>query len=503
MKVAFVSSEVVPFSKTGGLADVAGALPKFLAQLGHQVTIFTPLYSGIRKRFKPRKAKKPIAVPVGSDTVEGAIYRGKLPDSKVKVVFIANDRYFDRDGLYGDEGGDYPDNCSRFVFFSRGVLEAMRALKFKPDIIHSNDWQSGLIPVYCRVGYDEGEPFSAAPHVFTIHNMAYQGLFWHWDIPLTNIGWEHFNYKELEFYGKINFLKGGIVFADTITTVSPTYAKEIQSDEELGAGLHGVLSDRSQDVFGVLNGIDYTVWNPETDKLIPSTYSIKNLSGKAACKRELQKEAGLPPKPDVPLVGMITRLADQKGLDLIADGIDEMMADQLQFVLLGTGLEKYHVLFEQVAKRYPQKAGIFLKFDNRLAHMIEAGADMFLMPSRYEPCGLNQMFSLKYGTVPIVRETGGLADTITDATDANVKAGTANGFSFEPYETAALLEAIGRALDAYADKACWSKLVAVGMAQDWSWARSAREYVKLYEHTLKKAAPERPAKRAASKRRKR
>lgn len=497
MKVAFVSSEVVPFSKTGGLADVAGALPKFLAELGHEVTVFTPLYRGIRERFKPRKSKTTITVPVGSDKVEGGIYSGKLPGSKVKVIFIANDRYFDREGLYGDGDGDYGDNCSRFSFFGRGVLEAIKALKLKPDIIHSNDWQSGLIPVYCRVGYGQGSPLSKAGNVFTIHNMAYQGLFWHWDIPLTNIGWEHFNYKELEFYGKINFLKGGIVFTDTITTVSPTYAKEIQSDEELGAGLQDVLSDRAADVFGVLNGIDYTVWNPETDALIPSNYSVADLSGKAVCKNSLQEEAGLPLDPDVPVVGIITRLADQKGLDLIADGIEEMMAEGLQLVLLGTGLEKYHVLLEEVAKRYPKKAGIFLKFDNRLAHLVEAGSDMFLMPSRYEPCGLNQMFSLKYGTVPVVRETGGLADTITDATDANIKAGSGNGFSFLPYRTSELLEALRRALDAYADKALWSKIVSIGMAQDWSWARSAREYVKLYEHTIETKEPETAAPRAS------
>jgi len=486
MRIAFVSSEVVPFSKTGGLADVSGALPKFLAELGHEVTVFTPLYRGIRRRFKPRRTNKTISVPVGSDKVEGALYRGKLPDSRVKVVFIANDGYFDREGLYGDEAGDYGDNCSRFVFFSRGVLEAIKALDLKTDIVHSNDWQAGLIPVYRRVAYGGEEALAGAAHVFTIHNMAYQGLFWHWDIPLTNIGWEHFNYKELEFYGKINFLKGGIVFADTITTVSPTYAKEIQSDEELGAGLNGVLRDRSDDVFGILNGIDYTVWNPEVDELIPAKYSIRDLSGKAKCKSRLQKEAGLPVKGDVPLVGMITRLVDQKGLDLIADGIDEIMSEDLQFVLLGTGLEKYHVLFEDVARRYPKKAGIFLKFDNKLAHMIEAGADMFLMPSRYEPCGLNQMFSLKYGTVPIVRETGGLADTVTNADEESLKAGVANGFTFGPYETSALVDALRRALEAWSDKPRWSKIVAAGMAQDWSWARSAKEYVKLYEHTIRK-----------------
>ncbi|MCD6406124.1 MAG: glycogen synthase, partial [Planctomycetes bacterium] len=449
-------------------------------------SIFTPLYRQVREKFRLRKTPHTVLVPVGSDMVQGEIWTRKLPGSKVDVYFLANDRFFDRGGAYGDSQGDYPDNCSRFVFFSRGVLEAIRALELEVDVIHSNDWQAGLIPVYCRVGYNDDEVISQAANVFTIHNMAYQGLFWHWDIPLTNIGWEHFNYKELEFFGKVNFLKGAIVFSDTITTVSPTYAKEIQVDEELGAGLQGVLSDRSADVVGILNGIDYAAWSPQTDKLIPSRYSAKKLSGKAACKKALQKEARLKQDPSVPLVGMISRLADQKGFDLIAEIIGEMMQEDLQLVVLGTGLEKYHKLLEEIAAEYPDKAGMFLTFDNRLAHLIEAGADMFLMPSRYEPCGLNQMYSLKYGTVPIVRATGGLADTVINATDANVKAGTANGFSFEPYEGGALLGALRSALDAFEDKKRWAALVQAGMGQDWSWARSAAEYEKLYDETLKK-----------------
>ena len=481
MKVAFISSEVVPFSKTGGLADVSGALPKFLAELGHEVLVFTPLYRGILEKFKPKKLKKTLRVPVGSRVLDGALYECALPESKARVCFLANDSFFDREGLYGDGKGDFTDNCSRFVFFSRGVLEAIKVLGFKPDVIHANDWQAGLVPVYCKVGYDGVEAITSASTVFTIHNMAYQGLFWHWDTPLTNIGWEHFNYRELEFFGKINFLKGGIVYSDTVSTVSPTYAKEIQVDEEMGAGLQGVLSGRASDLFGILNGIDYDVWNPETDKLIPENYTAGNLSGKAKCKKALQKEAGLKASPKVPLIGVITRLADQKGLDLIAEVIDELMEEDVQFVLLGTGQEKYHKLFKEVRKRYPRKAGIFLTFDNRLAHLIEAGSDMFLMPSRYEPCGLNQMYSLKYGTVPVVRATGGLADTITDATPEAIEAGTANGFSFEPYESDDLLDVIRRALAAYSNREVWAGIVATGMRQDWSWARSAGEYVKLYE----------------------
>ncbi|MHC4712064.1 MAG: glycogen synthase GlgA [Planctomycetota bacterium] len=484
MKIAFISSEVVPFSKTGGLADVSGALPKYLAELGHDVTVFTPLYRGIRRKFRPKKVSRSLSVPVGSDKVSGTLYEGKLPDSKVTVYFLSNKSLFEREGLYGDSGGDYRDNCSRFVFFSRGVLEAIEALGMKVDVLHSNDWQSSLVPVYCRIGYGSDNAVSQAANVFTIHNMAYQGLFWHWDIPLTNVGWEHFNYKELEFYGKVNFLKGGIVFSDAVTTVSPTYAKEIQGNEELGAGLHGVLSDRSENLFGIINGIDYSTWNPEKDKLIPKRYSADNLSGKAACKKALQKEAGLTPAGGVPLVGVISRLADQKGLDLVAEIIDVIMDEDLQFVLLGTGLEKYHRLFEKVAADYPGKAGIFLKFDNRLAHLIEAGADMFLMPSRYEPCGLNQMISLKYGTVPVVRATGGLADTITNANGKTEQAGKANGFSFKPYDARELTRALKRALGAYRDRKRWSAIVATGMRQDWSWSRSAGEYVKVYERTI-------------------
>ena len=486
MRIAFVSSEVVPFSKTGGLADVSGALPKFLSALGDDIVVFTPLYKGLREKFRPTNTGRKVSVPVGPDLLTGDIWTADFPGTRVPVYFLGHDQFFDREGLYGDEKGDYADNCSRFVFFCRTVLETLKAMDFKPDVIHCNDWQSGLIPVYCRLAYGNDPALSQAALVYTIHNLAYQGRFWHWDMPLLNIGWEHFNYKELEFYGNINFMKGGIVFSDTVTTVSPTYAREIQTDEELGAGLQGVLKERSADVAGILNGIDYTVWNPETDRLIPANFSAPGGTGKPACKKALQREARLPQKPRVPLLAMITRLVDQKGLDLIGEIIADLMQEDLQFVVLGTGLEKYHKLLTDIAGKYPKKCAVFLKFDDRLAHMIEAGADIFLMPSRYEPCGLNQMFSLKYGTVPLVRVTGGLADTVVDATEETVANGTATGFSFVAYESKALVDTIERALAAFADAGLWGKLVAAGMAQDWSWTRSARDYQRVYRETIEK-----------------
>jgi starch synthase len=488
MRIAFVSSEVVPYSKTGGLADVSGALPKFLASLGHDVAVFTPLYKEVREKEKSplKKLAKTVSVPVGPDLFTAHIWTSTLPDSKVPVYFIAYDPFFNREGLYGDAKGDYTDNCSRFVLFSRAVLEALKALNFKADIIHSNDWQSGLVPIYSRLVYASDPAIGKAANVYTVHNLAYQGKFWHWDMPLLNLGWEHFNYKELEFFGNINFMKGGIVFADTITTVSPTYAKEIQEDEELGAGLQGVLKGRTKDVAGILNGIDDSDWSPEKDALIAKRYSASDVSGKADCKKALQKEAGLAQKPRVPLIGMITRLVDQKGLDIIAEAIGEMMKEDLQMVVLGTGLEKYHKLLTEIAAKYPKKCAVFLKFDNRLAHAIEAGADMFLMPSRYEPCGLNQLYSLKYGTVPIVRATGGLADTVTDTTEESILAGTATGFSFVPYEGRSLLAAVHRALTAYSDATLWAEIAGNGMKQDWSWTRSASEYARVYKETIEK-----------------
>jgi starch synthase len=488
MNIIYVSSEVVPFAKTGGLADVAGALPKRLSKLGHNVSVFMPLYKGAKSVANPEQMNLAFEIPIHNNPKRVSIYKGFLPDSEVPVYFIDNEGYYGRDELYKDPktGKDYVDNSERFIFFSRGVLEAIKRLKLIPDVIHCNDWQSALIPVYLKTLYNKEPRFQHVKSVFTIHNLGYQGLFWHWDMKLTGLDWSLFNWKQLEFFGRLNFLKGGIVFSDIINTVSKKYAEEIQTTDDFGKGLEGVLRERSKDLYGVLNGTDYTVWDPSHDKLIPANYSINDLKGKQECKRHLQQKFNLPQK-DVPLLAMITRLDVQKGILLLADIFDELMKLDLQFVLLGTGDRKYEERFKDFARKYPNQAGINIGFDNHLAHEIEAGADIFLMPSKYEPCGLNQLYSLRYGTVPLVRSTGGLADTITDYTSATLQNGKANGFSFDEFTSQALLKTITRAVTLYENKEAWLKITKNGMVQDWSWERSAKEYNKLYEKALQKA----------------
>jgi len=485
MKVLFASSEIVPFAKTGGLADVSASLPVALRKLGHEISVFTPLYGETRaKNPSLRPTGITVSVPVGERTVSGGIMEGALPGSDVPVYFLDAPKYYDRDGLYGTSAGDHKDNCSRFVFFARGLLETAKALGFAPDVIHLNDWQTALAAVYRKTLY-AGEPlFEKSAVLLTIHNLAYQGVFWHLDMPLTGIDWSHFNWKELDHFGKLNFLKGGIVFADRINTVSPTYAGEIRSSE-FGAGLDGVLRHVGGRLSGIINGVDYAHWNPETDELLPARYSASDLSGKAECKKALQAEYGLPQKADVPVIGIVGRLAAQKGLDLVAEAMGEFLKMPLQIIILGTGEEKIQDVIREVASSAPERIGAKIAFDNRIAHLIEAGSDIFMMPSRYEPCGLNQMYSLKYGTVPLVRSTGGLADTIVDCTPETLKSGRANGFSFKPYEVKALIETVKRALELYGRREDWARLVSVGMRQDWSWARSAREYEALYKKMAK------------------
>ncbi len=494
MNIVYISPEVAPFAKTGGLADVAGSLPKALEALGHEVSVFMPFYRQVKAYFDDGGAEQDVidtgvtvSVPIAARRPAARILEARLPGSGVRLYLIHNDGYYDRADLYVDRArnADYADNCERFVFFSRATLEAAEALGLRPDVIHCNDWQTGLVPAYVRTLYGRGKSVSGARTVFTVHNLAYQGVFWHFDMKLTGLDWELFNWKQLEFYGQLNCLKGGLVFADILSTVSRRYAHEIQT-EEFGCGLEGVLKERAADLHGVVNGIDGAVWNPETDDLIPAAYSAADLSGKAACKAALLRAQGLPAREGAPLIGIISRLAAQKGFDILEAVLAEMMTLDLQIVVLGTGDKKYHDLFEAAAAKYPDKLAANLTFDNRLAHGIEAGCDMFLMPSHYEPCGLNQLYSLKYGTVPVVRATGGLADTIVDCDGGNTAAGAATGFSFDAYEPAELLKAVKRALDVYARPEDWSRLVANGMAQDWSWGRSAREYVDLYERALTK-----------------
>lgn len=483
MRVLLVSAEAVPYAKTGGLADVAGSIPKSLRALGQDVALVLPYYRQAREQFADQVADTGIrfTIPVGPATPTAAILRSVLPGSDVPVYFVANADYFDREQLYGTPAGDYADNCERFVFFSRAVVEAAMALEWVPEVFHCNDWQSALIPVYLQSLYAHAAP-GRARTLLTIHNLAYQGLFPAEQFALTGLGQEHFTIHGLEFYGKLNLLKGGLIHATLLNTVSRRYAREIQTPG-LGCGLDGVLADRAADLHGVLNGIDYTVWDPAVDELIPANYCPDDLAGKAICKRDLQQQCGLPAR-DVPLLGLISRLADQKGLDLIADIMDDLMQLDVQFVLLGTGEQKYHDLFARLAKRHPAKFSAQITFNNELAHRIEAGADIFLMPSRYEPCGLNQLYSLRYGAVPLVHKTGGLADTITNCTPSSMGKGTANGFSFQSYAPRALLATIVRALKLHADRRHWRRLMLNGMRQDWSWDKSAREYLTLYEKAL-------------------
>jgi len=415
-----------------------------------------------------------------------AVKVGRLPDSPVEIFLLANDRLFGRAGLYQEAGKDYPDNLERFAAFSRAVLELPALLRWRPDMLHANDWQTALTLVYLRSGGlgSGGQPPAS---LFTIHNIGYMGLFPGNAFPALGLPEEFFTPDTLEFYGQINLLKGGLVFGTLLNTVSPTYAREIQTGE-FGHGLDGVLRHRRSDLFGVVNGVDYTQWNPATDLHLPRRYNAAAMDGKLTCKRILQRERGLP-ESDAPLFGMITRLAAQKGVDLVLEALESMMRLDLQLVVLGTGEPALHAALEAAAARYPKKLSVILGFDDALAHRIEAGADLFLMPSRYEPCGLNQLYSLRYGTIPIVRRTGGLADTVVHASPAALADGTATGIQFDDASGPALLDAVRAALTLYADRARWSKMVAAAMAADFSWDRSAKDYVGLYSAALERARP--------------
>lgn len=506
MRCVFAASEVAGFAKTGGLADVAAALPRALAERGVDCAVVMPLYRSARAAGQPLEdTGLSFDISIGFRTVTGSIVQSRLPQSQVPVYLIQQAEFFERDdpaqgaGLYqftaaDGKKADYPDNCERFVFFSRAILEAVRLLGLWPDVLHCNDWQTGLAPVYLREVYHYyHQPAAQARYramrtVLTIHNMSYQGLFWHMDMPLTGLPWRLFNFEQLEFYGQINFLKGGMVYADAITTVSPMYAREIQTPY-FGCGLQGVLAQRSRRLHGIVNGVDYDTWNPASDSFVPAKYTVANVQqGKAACKRALQTHFGLPDKPRTPLMGIVTRLVDQKGLDLVIPAMTALLEKDVQLVVLGQGEPTYEKMLLELVNRFPDKVGVALAQDEKLAHQIEAGADIFLMPSRFEPCGLNQLYSLKYGTVPVVRATGGLADTVVDATAENLAAGKATGFCFVAYTPEVFLDTVQRALDMYCrDPNRWQALQKTGMSQDWSWGRSAAEYEKLYSSVVKEA----------------
>lgn len=486
MKVLVVASEVVPFAKTGGLADVAGALPVELERLGHEPIVIMPAYQQAKAGKLPiEDTGLTFTVPIGTKNVAGRILKSTLPDSTVPVYLIDHDEYFSRPELYTQGGKDYPDNCERFTFFCRGVMEAIRLFDWQLDVVHLNDWQTGLVAAYFKTEYRGVPGYERPILLFTIHNLAYQGTFWHWDMLLTGLDWKYFNWQQMEFYGNLNLMKTGLVFADAINTVSQRYAEEIQS-APLGCGLEGVLQMRRDVLSGIINGVDYREWNPATDRYIAQKYDASTVhEGKPACKAALQQEFGLPREPGVPLLGFVGRLADQKGVDLIVGTMQEWVRSRdAQWVLLGTGEPKHHQALTQLAERFPDKVAIKLAFSNEWAHKIEAGADMFLMPSQYEPCGLNQLYSLKYGTVPVVRATGGLVDTICSVTPETIEAEVATGFSFRDYSTLALSETLSAACELYYQPEVWRSIVRNGMLQDWSWTRSAQDYVGLYQRTI-------------------
>lgn len=490
LKILIASPEVVPFAKTGGLADVTGALPNALAKLGHQVKVILPKYGMLdQEKFGLKEVEAGFPQIAVGDTSKDISVKRLISGGpgEVEWLFVVNDEYFDREELYKDQstGFDYRDNDQRFIFFARGTLEILKALDWRPDIVHANDWQSALMVAYLRTLYAGDEFFKDTATVFSIHNLAYQGTFPKNAFEKIGVSKALFYpTSPFEFWGKVNFMKAGICYADVINTVSETYAVEIQSGSEYGHGLEGVLRSRNADLYGIVNGIDYGVWSPENDKLISHSFSPDDLSGKRKNKKLLLKLCNLPgPKKDVPLIGIISRLADQKGFDLLAQIADELLALNLQMVILGTGDEKYHRLFTAMQAKYPKKISVNLLFDNSLAHLIEAGSDMFLMPSRYEPCGLNQLYSLKYGTVPIVRKTGGLADTIENY-DPSTGRGT--GFVFKNYDASELLDTVKLALGVYEDKKAWTRLMQNGMEKDFSWESSAMKYVELYGKALEK-----------------
>ncbi|MBK6912221.1 MAG: glycogen synthase GlgA [Ignavibacteriales bacterium] len=489
LKILFVSSEVFPFVKTGGLADVSSALPQMLTELGHEVRIVIPKYGAVDDRkFKIHEVVrlKDILIKIGDKEVVFSLKSCFLPGprTRIQIYFLDNQEYYgSRNSLYADPmtEKDYPDNDERFILMSRAVCELLIKLGWVPDIIHCNDWQCGLIPGYIKNVYSKEVEFSKFKTLFTIHNLGYQGEFPKSTFKKTGLPESLNSEKGIEHKGKINFMKSGLLYADAINTVSETYANEIRTDEKLGSGFKSIFMKRKENLFGIVNGIDTKIWNPETDKVIVKKYSIKNIEDKRINKEELTRKFGFKFNETTPILGIISRLYDSKGIDLITEIFPLLMKMNLQFVVLGTGERKYHIFFEKMAIKYPDKFACYLGFNDELAHVIEAGADIYLMPSMYEPCGLNQMYSLIYGTVPIVRETGGLADTVVNY---NEETGEGNGFVFKKYDTDTFLKEIKRALKIFEDTKTWQKIMKAGMKSDFSWLSSAKKYIDLYKKVL-------------------
>ena len=478
--ILFVTSEVHPFIKTGGLADVSGSLPVALRALRRDVRIVLPAYRAALQRARNTVEMTQFSVH-GSDTPV-TIREGRLPGTRVVVWFVDSPPHFDRPGgpYTDEEGRDWPDNAQRFTVFSRAVEKIAcgeAGLAWRPELIHCNDWQSGLVPALLAL---RGERPAT---VFTIHNLAYQGLF-SWDVFQTlHLPQTLWSMHAMEFYGQFSFIKGGIVFADMINTVSPNYAREITTPE-FGCGLQDLLASRKDRLVGILNGADYSQWNPAKDPHLVKTYNAFTLEHKAANKAALQDRFHLPREPKTPLIGLIGRLVEQKGFDLLLAVLPQLLQRQVQVVVLGSGDKSLEDRLKRATVEYPRQVSAHIGYDESLAHLIEGGADMFLMPSRYEPCGLNQIYSLRYGTLPIVRRTGGLANTVIDATEENIANRTATGVVFDDATPQALLQAVDRALALYRQPRLWKKILFNGMQQDFSWRRSARQYLQLYQRAL-------------------
>jgi starch synthase len=488
MKILFVSPEVAPLSKTGGLGDVSGALPRALAAQGAQVTVVTPRYRCVDPgKFSLARRLRTLTVSGGREMVEVGVYEGHLPGGQVGLMAIDYPPYFDRERLYAppepSEAKEYPDNAARFALLCRAALEVARLLGPWPDIVHVHDWQAGLIPLLlARSGWPQA---ATTGSVLTIHNLAFQGLFPPGTMDEVGLPWDLYHPEGIEFWNQVSFLKAGILFADRVTTVSPTYSREIQT-AEFGCGLDGLLRSRQAKLAGILNGVDYGDWSPASDPLIARRFDASNREGKVACKAALQGKVGLPQRADVPLIGAISRLTDQKGFDLVVEAAEELAGQELQLVILGSGEPAIQGRLEELARRHPTRFAVRIAYDNTLAHEIEAGSDLYLMPSRFEPCGLNQMYSLRYGTLPIVRAVGGLEDTIVDYDPVTR---TGNGFKFSEYTSEALLGTLRRALRLYADRAAWDEVSLRAMQQDFSWSRSASHYLELFEAILRQRRP--------------
>jgi starch synthase len=483
LDILMVVSEAIPYSKTGGLGDVGGALPTALSHLGHHVTVVTPRYRGMHEG-------KPVA-SFGRGAWLGAPdcrVLESVHDDGVRFWFVDCPAYYDREEYYADRRGDYPDNHMRFSLLSRVALECAVATGLRPAVVHAHDWQAGLVPVYIQERFRRHVAFADAGTVFTIHNLAYQGIFGREVLPALDLPWDVFTGEGLEFWNNVSFLKGGINFSDIVTTVSRRYVQEIQTPEQ-GFGFEGILQRRAGALVGIRNGVDARVWNPESDPLLPARFSAADLSGKAEVKRALLARVGLdaPGQWARPVIGMVSRMVDQKGLDLIAGAVrtGALQALDASFVILGTGTPQYEGMWRDLAAAHPARVAVTVGFSEELAHLIEGGADIFLMPSRFEPCGLNQMYSLRYGTVPVVRATGGLDDTVQDVDEAT---GEGTGFKFRAHTSEAMMEALRRALAWFARPAAWRRIQLSGMAQDNSWEASAREYVDVYHKARERAA---------------